>query len=176
MRLGKIIKIENSTYKFLYQVHKKRDTNFKDSIRFGNTFESFIKNFSQFYNCLNFLFLKTKHNSLKSLLINSNKLIVKWNILKFQNCVKKNFVLLVLNRQNFIKDLKNSKFSTSEKLGYTILKKKISRITSRAVLDQSKIKYLKIREIRLFFFLSISSSKIIKIFKYKNSNRSVFIG
>jgi len=152
MRLGKIIKIENITYKFLCQVHKKRDTNLKDTLRFGNTFESFIKNFSQFYNCVNFLFLKTNHESLKSLLINSNKLIIKWDIIKFQNCVKKNFVLLVLNHQNFIKDLKNSKISTSEKPGYTILEKKIIIITSSTVPDQSKIKYLKIREIRLFFF------------------------
>lgn len=81
-----------------------------------------------------------------------------------------------MNHQNFIKDLKNSKISTSEKPGYTILEKKIIIITSSTVPDQSKIKYLKIREIRLFFFLNRSSLKIIKIYKDKNSNGSVFIG
>lgn len=106
MRLGKIIKIENITYKFLCQVHKKRDTNLKDTLRFGNTFESFIKNFSQFYNCVNFLFLKTNHESLKSLLINSNKLIIKWDIIKFQNCVKKKFCFISFESSEFYKRFK----------------------------------------------------------------------
>jgi len=169
MNLYRINKKEPNSFRYFLFLKKEEDTSV-NSIKNRTDVESFIKDFSEFFNQLNFLFLKTKYKLLESLDINSNKLIVKWNTLKYENYFKTKNVLLILKKQCFLKIFKNHVSKNYGMFSYNNLLKKDSKKIIHFMFGRFKSKYFNFKENRSFFFLSKIFLKMQNILKYKHSN------
>jgi|AntRauMFilla1563_2_1112583.scaffolds.fasta_scaffold00787_3 hypothetical protein len=173
MKLYRINKKESNSFRYFIFL-KKENYTLVNSIKNRIGVESFIKDFSEFFNQLNFLFLKTNYKLLESLDTNSNKLIVKWNTLKYENYFKTKNILLILKQQRFMKIFKNHVSKNYGMFSYNNVLKKGSKKIIHLMFGRFKSKHFNFKENRFFFFLSEIFLKIQNIFKYKNSNTHNF--